>query len=51
MLEDMGTLRSLVDLQLLEAEDLEPWMDLGPHKPSRTFPSTARQQPLGLQGV
>lgn len=39
----MGTLRSLADLQHLVVEDLEPWVDLWPHRPSRMFPSTARQ--------
>lgn len=43
VLGDTGTLRSLVDLQHLLVEDLEPWVDLWPHRPSRMFPSTARQ--------
>lgn len=43
VLGDTGTLRSLVDLQHLVVEGLEPWVDLWPHRPSRMFPSTARQ--------
>ena len=42
MLEDTRTLRSLVGLQHLVVEDLEPWVDLWPHRPSKMFPSTAR---------
>lgn len=33
MQEDMGTLRSLVDLQYPVVEDLEPWVDLGLPRP------------------
>lgn len=38
MQEDMGTLRSLVDLQYPVVEDLEPWVDLGlPRPPGKVF--------------
>ena len=35
MLENQGTLRSLVHLWRLGVEDLKPWVDLGPHRLSR----------------
>lgn len=47
MQEDVGTLRSLVDLQCRVVEALEPWVDLGlPQSPRGKLFGTARQQAL-----
>lgn len=43
MLEDPGTPRSLVGLQQSCRRIGSPSVDLWPHRPSRMFPSTARQ--------
>lgn len=46
MLEDMGTLRSLVDLQHLVVEDLESWMASGLTGPPGRSPARPGSSPL-----